>query len=82
MQLLSPLAKQRATAQSSKDKIMDMIGHGLKRARLSKGLTQSAVAERAGISERYLRMIEAGTVTPGDSVAIVLRIILTTDWLD
>ena len=33
----------------------------LKKARKAKGLTQQALAEKLGVSERYYRLIEAGT---------------------
>jgi transcriptional regulator with XRE-family HTH domain len=48
------------------------LGHRIRTARLTRGLTQALVAEKAGIAREHLLRIEAGAVDP--SVGTVARI--------
>lgn len=45
------------------------MSRSLRRARRERGLTQRALANRSGISEKYLSRIELGQVTPSALVA-------------
>lgn len=49
-----------------------LIGQNIKRLRLEKGLTQSQLAKRAGISVNYLQKIEKGRVNV--SILVVWKI--------
>ncbi|WWT39970.1 helix-turn-helix protein [Microcystis phage Mae-JY09] len=40
------------------------LGPRIRAARIAAGLTQEQLAERAGITDRTVRAIEAGTTTP------------------
>ncbi len=51
---------------------MAHIGDRLSRARMARGLTQSELARRAGISRQALSALEAGTYQPGVTVALSL----------
>jgi transcriptional regulator with XRE-family HTH domain len=48
------------------------LAGAVRQARLSRGLTQRALAARAGIGEKYLSRIERGRVTPSLLVALEL----------
>lgn len=60
-----------------------MLGSELKAARIQRGLSQNAVASRAGISRASLTRIEAGDRYPSlrtlEALAEVLRLRITID---
>lgn len=43
---------------------LETIGKNIRRFRLEKGLRQEDLAERAGLSDKYISMIERGMKTP------------------
>ena len=51
---------------------LDLFCQNLKRQRTNAGLSQEALAERAGISVRYLQLVESGRF--GVSLAVLLRL--------
>ncbi len=58
--------------------IMKEIAKNLKRARLTKNMTQSEVAEKAGLSVNHYAKIERGEVTPGlDTFEAIVKAIGT-----
>ncbi len=66
------------------DSIEDMetaLGAQLQRLRLSKGLDQQTVADRAGLSVRAVRRLEAGTGSTLTSLLSVLRVLGREQWL-
>src|SRR5260370_27265136 len=46
--------------------------NGLRRSRIARGLSQTALARQAGISRQALSAIESGTYQPGVAVALKL----------
>jgi len=56
-----------------------LLGEQLQALRLSKNLDQITTAEKAGISERALRNLEAGR---GSTVESLLRVLKALDSLD
>jgi transcriptional regulator with XRE-family HTH domain len=52
------------------------FGRSVRRARLAAGLTQSQLANRAGITERTVRSVEHGTTTPQRRVRDALSAVL------
>src|SRR5260370_14781317 len=46
--------------------------NGLRRSRVARGLSQTALARQAGISRQALSAIESGTYQPGVAVALKL----------
>jgi transcriptional regulator with XRE-family HTH domain len=57
------------------------LGARLKRLRLSKGLDQITLAQRAGISEKALRNLEGGEGSSLKSLLSVVRALGREDWL-
>ena len=51
-----------------------MNANAIRAARLSLGLTQSAFAERLGISDRYMRNLERGDRRAGNALARLIAI--------
>lgn len=58
------------------------FGKNITRLRLSKGLTQEALAEKVGISARYVQSLEAGEYFPALLTLIKLRSALSAEWKD
>jgi transcriptional regulator with XRE-family HTH domain len=56
-----------------------ILGERMQRLRLSKNLDQRSTAEKAGISEKALRNLEAGR---GSTVETLLRVLKALDSLD
>ena len=42
------------------DSILDLFGQNLRQARLDAGFLQAELAERAGLSQQYVSLIESG----------------------
>jgi transcriptional regulator with XRE-family HTH domain len=63
----------------SPDELQTVFGKQLQELRISKNLDQVTTAEKAGISERALRNLEAGR---GSSVETLIRVLKALDSLD
>src|ERR1017187_531826 len=63
----------------SPDELQAVFGKQLQELRISKNLDQITTAEKAGISERALRNLEAGR---GSTVESLLRVLKALDSLD
>jgi len=63
----------------SPDELQAVFGKQLQGLRISKNLDQITTAEKAGISERALRNLEAGR---GSSVETLIRVLKALDSLD
>jgi transcriptional regulator with XRE-family HTH domain len=63
----------------SLDELQAVFGKQLQELRIAKNLDQVTTAEKAGISERALRNLEAGR---GSSVETLLRVLKALDSLD
>ena len=62
-------------------KQLDILRRNLRRLRTAAGLTQEALAEKAGIAPRYLQMIEAWrNLAARLAVLIRLRRALNVSW--
>ena len=61
------------------DELQARLGEQIRRLRLSRDLDQLTLAERAGVSEKALRNLEAGR---GSNVATLLQVIQALDALD
>ena len=61
-------------------KQLDILRRNLRRLRNAGGLSQEALAEKAGIAPRYLQMIEAGDFGCSLAVLIRLRKALNVSW--
>ena len=48
--------------------------------RAQRGLTQEQVAEKAGVSARYIQSVEAGEYFPSLPTLVRLRAVLRCDW--
>jgi len=57
-----------------------VFGKNVVRLRMSKGMIQEALAERAEISHRYLQSIEAGSKQPSINVVTRIRSALGCKW--
>lgn len=65
-------------AFSAPHELQKLLGERLKRLRLSRNLDQRTTAEKAGISEKALRNLEAGR---GSTVETLLRVLKALDYL-
>ena len=65
-------------AFSTPNELQKLLGERLKRLRLSRNLDQRTTAEKAGISEKALRNLEAGR---GSTVETLLRVLKVLDHL-
>jgi len=63
----------------SPDELQAVFGKQLQELRISKNLDQITTAEKAGISEKALRNLEAGR---GSSVETLVRVLKALDSLD
>jgi transcriptional regulator with XRE-family HTH domain len=61
-------------------KQLNTFCRNLRRLRQRAGLTQERLAERAGVSSRYLQSIEAGSFGCSLAVLIRLRAALNVSW--
>jgi len=64
---------------TSSDELQAVLGKQLQQLRIAKDLDQITTAEKAGISEKALRNLEAGR---GSSVATLVRVLKALDSLD
>lgn len=55
-----------------KDNILNILANSIREARLKKRLTQDILAKSAGITQKYLNMIENAKVNP--SIVVVVKI--------
>ena len=62
--------------------VRSKFGKNITRLRRSKGLTQEALAEKVGISARYVQSVEAGEYFPALPTLIKLRNALSAKWDD
>ena len=63
---------------STPNELQQQLGERLKRLRLNRNLDQRTTAEKAGISEKALRNLEAGR---GSTVETLLRVLKALDSL-
>lgn len=63
---------------STPHELQELLGERLRRLRLSRNLDQCTTAEKAGISEKALRNLEAGR---GSTVETLLRVLKALDYL-
>ena len=56
------------------------FGRNVARLRSQRNLTQEQLAEKVGVSPRYLRSVEAGEYYPSLPIAARLRGALRCDW--
>ena len=70
MALLSRLRTVRKAAQSGST------------AKARRDLTQEGLAEKVGVSARYIQNVEAGDNFPSLSTLVRLRAVLRCDWND
>lgn len=63
---------------SAPKELQELLGERLKRLRLDRNLDQRTTAEKAGISEKALRNLEAGR---GSTVETLLRVLKALDHL-
>ncbi len=63
---------------STPGELQELLGERLKRLRLNRNLDQRTTAEKAGISEKALRNLEAGR---GSTVDTLLRVLKALDYL-
>ena len=58
------------------DKLLEAFGQNLRAARLNSGLTQADLAERAGLLQQYVSLVESGkqnvTLTTAQALARVV----------
>lgn len=71
-----------ATTNQTPDEMEAALGEKLKTLRLSRNLEQKTVAERAGVSVRALRSLEAGKGSTIRTLVSVLRALGRQTWLD
>jgi transcriptional regulator with XRE-family HTH domain len=64
---------------NSLKELQDQLGEQMRQLRISKNLDQITTAEKAGISEKTLKNLEAGR---GSSVETLLRVLKALDSLD
>jgi DNA-binding XRE family transcriptional regulator len=67
---------KKASAKTKK------LGRNIARLRTASGLTQERLAEKAGISARYVQDLEAGLYVPTVFVANAIRQTLACEWDD
>ncbi len=70
--MLSPLAF------SAPKELQQLLGERIKRLRLNRNLDQLTTSEKAGVSEKALRYLEAGR---GSTVETLLRVLKALDYL-
>ena len=66
----------------SDDAILEALGNRIARRRLSRQMTQAALAEEAGLSKRTVERIEAGGTSQLLSLIRVLRVLDLLSGLD
>lgn len=62
--------------------IQALLGERIQRLRLSRNLDQRSTAEKAGISERALRNLEAGRGSTVETLVRALKALESTDRID
>ncbi|HWZ44677.1 MAG TPA: helix-turn-helix transcriptional regulator [Candidatus Saccharimonadales bacterium] len=67
----------RSTFSALKDSQID-LGQRIRRLRLTRNMDQQSTADKAGVSEKALRNLEAGR---GSTVETLLRILKALDYL-
>ena len=63
---------------STPNELQQLLGERMKRLRLNRNLDQITTAEKAGVSEKALRNLEAGR---GSTVETLLRVLKALDYL-
>lgn len=63
---------QALTRRADREKEAVLFGAAIRRAREERGIAQSVIADAAGISATYLRLLEHGENTP--TLSVVFRI--------
>lgn len=58
-------AARAAAREKARRKALLPIGHRVREARQRQGLTQAALAERAGLTRSFISMLEGGFLQPG-----------------
>ncbi|MDE2294483.1 MAG: helix-turn-helix domain-containing protein [Gammaproteobacteria bacterium] len=76
---MANLVSERSISTALTDaSVLALLGRRLERHRIAAGLTQAALAERAGVSKRTLERIEAGQ---GSELASLLRLLRALNLL-
>lgn len=70
------------TFNPSIDDLQGHLGDQLRRLRLARDLDQLTLADKAGVSEKALRNLEAGRGSSLSTLLQVLRALDRLDWLD
>ena len=70
------MASRKKTSENKK------LGRNIARLRNNAGLTQEQLAEKTGISARYVQDLEAGIYTPTVFIAAALKRSLNCTWED
>lgn len=70
------------TISHTPDELVETLGRQLRQLRLSTGLTQATVADKAGISPRALRDLEAGRGSSLHTFVRVLKALGADDAID
>lgn len=64
------------------ERLQARLGEQLRRLRLARDLDQLTLADKAGVSEKALRNLEAGRGSSLSTLLQVLRALDRLDWLD
>ena len=64
------------------EELEDRLGARIRAVRLSRNLEQAAVAERAGVSVRTIKNLEAGHGSSTATLVRVVRALGRLDWID
>src|SRR3546814_465183 len=70
------------TSNTTTEALQARLGDQLRRLRLARDLDQLTLADKAGVSEKALRNLEAGRGSSLSTLLQVLRALDRLDWLD
>src|SRR5690606_30881776 len=70
------------TSNTTTEALQNRLGDQLRRLRLARDLDQLTLADKAGVSEKALRNLEAGRGSSLSTLLQVLRALDRLDWLD
>src|SRR5690606_1964974 len=82
LSILTAGIHRMSTVISDIDELQARLGEQLRRVRLSRDLDQLTLADKAGVSEKALRNLEAGRGSSLSTLLQVLRALDRLDWLD
>ncbi|MEO0454345.1 MAG: helix-turn-helix transcriptional regulator [Verrucomicrobiota bacterium] len=67
---------------AKRDHLGEIFGRNVSKTRSQIGLTQALLAEKTGISTRYLQKIESGEKIPSLPTLLKIQQVLKVDWND